>query len=368
MNIGGPARQAILLTKGLSGAFPTVVAAGRPEKAEGELTDPDVPVRHVPLVRPVRPVTDLRCLVVVRRLVHESGAKLVHTHMAKAGTIGRLAALSSPRRRRPRLVHTFHGHVLQGYFAGPQQRAFVQFERVLAKRTDVLIAVSPEVRDELLDLGIGKPAQYRVIPLGFDLGPLLAVGTQGGPVGRLRATLGLAEDVPLAGIMGRLVPVKDHATLFSALVSVPGLHLAVVGDGELRATLEALTHKLGISDRTHFTGWWTDVPSALADLDVVVLSSRNEGTPVALIEALAASRPVVATDVGGVRHVVQDGETGWLCGGGDAAELARLLRQVIAQPEASRHLAEVGRLRVAERFGSERLLADHQALYEELLR
>jgi glycosyltransferase involved in cell wall biosynthesis len=367
MNIGGPARQAILLTKGLAADFPTLLVAGRPAKAEGELTDPDVPVRHVPLVRPVRPGTDLRCLLVVRRLMHESGARLVHTHMAKAGTIGRLAALTSGRSRPPRLVHTFHGHVLQGYFAGPQQRAFVQFERVLAKHTDVLIAVSPEVRDELLDLGIGKPAQYRVVPLGFDLAPLLAVGTPGGPGGRLRTALGLAENVPLAGTVGRLVPVKDHATLFSAVASVPGLHLAVLGDGELRSTLEALASELGISDRTHFAGWWTDVPSALADLDVVVLSSRNEGTPVALIEALAAGRPVVATDVGGVRHVVQDGETGWLCGPADAVGLARLLRQVISEPEIAADMAEAGRLRVAARFGYERLLAEHRSLYEELL-
>ena len=367
MNIGGPARQAILLTKGLSAEFPTVLAAGRPAEAEGELTDPDVPVRHVPLVRPVRPVTDLRCLMVVRRLLQESRARLVHTHMAKAGTVGRLAALPSGRRRRPRLVHTFHGHVLQGYFAGPQQRAFVQFERFLAKHTDVLIAVSPEVRDELLDLGIGKPAQYRVVPLGFDLAPLLAVGTPGGPAGRLRAALGIAENVPLAGTVGRLVPVKDHATLFSAVASLPGLHLAVLGDGELRATLEALASELGIADRTPFTGWWTDVPSALADLDVVVLSSRNEGTPVALIEALAARRPVVATDVGGVRHVVQHGETGWLCGPGDSAGLARLMQQVISEPEASGRMAEAGRLRVASRFGYERLLAEHRSLYEELL-
>jgi glycosyltransferase involved in cell wall biosynthesis len=368
MNIGGPARQAILLTKGLSADFPTLLAAGRPGQAEGELTDPDVPVRHVPLVRPVRPATDLRCILIVRRLLQESGARLVHTHMAKAGTVGRLAALSSAHpRRRPRLVHTFHGHVLQGYFAGPQQKAFVQFERILARHTDVLIAVSPEVRDELLDLGIGKPAQYRVVPLGFDLAPLLAVGTPGGPVGRLRSALGIPANVPLAGTVGRLVPVKDHATLFSAVATVPGLHLAVLGDGELRATLEALARELGMSERTHFTGWWTDVPSALADLDVVVLSSRNEGTPVALIEALAAGRPVVATDVGGVRHVVQDGETGWLCGAGDSAGLARLLTQAIAQPEASGRLAEAGRLRVAERFGYERLLAEHRSLYGELL-
>ena len=147
-----------------------------------------------------------------------------------------------------------------------------------------------------------------------------------------------------------------------------GLHLAVLGDGELRATLEALAHELGISDRTHFMGWWTDVPSALADLDVVVLSSRNEGTPVALIEALAAGRPVVATDVGGVRHVVQDGETGWLCGPGDSASArSPAARKQSPNPRRRAALAEAGRLRVAERFGYERLLAEHKSLYEELL-
>jgi glycosyltransferase involved in cell wall biosynthesis len=283
MNIGGPARQAILLTKGLAADYPTLLAAGRPPQVEGELTDPQVRVRYVPLVRPVAPVTDLRCLWVVRKLLHDSEAKLVHTHMAKAGTIGRLAALSGHTRSRPKLVHTFHGHVLEGYFGGAQQRAFLKFERMLARRTDVLIAVSPEVRDELLDLGVGRPAQYRVVPLGFDLAPLLATSSPGGTSGRLRASLGLAVTVPLVGTVGRLVPVKDHATLFSAVAAVPGRHLAVLGDGELRASLEALAHELRIADRTHFTGWWEDIPSALVDLDVVALSSRNEGTPVALI-------------------------------------------------------------------------------------
>ena len=249
MNIGGPARQAILLTKGLSAEFPTVLAAGRPAQAEGELTDPEVPVRHVPLVRPVQPVTDLRCLVVVRRLLHESRARLVHTHMAKAGTIGRLAALTTSRRRRPRLVHTFHGHVLQGYFAGPQQRAFVQFERFLAKHTDVLIAVSPEVRDELLDLGIGEPGQYRVVPLGFNLSPLLAVGTPDGPVGRLRALIGLPENIPLAGTLGQARAGEGPRNVVLGRGNRPGP--APCGTWRRRASGHPGTASsdLGISDR-----------------------------------------------------------------------------------------------------------------------
>ena len=362
MNIGGPARQAILLTKGLMADFPTLLAAGTPPPEEGELVDPEVGVEKVPFVRPVRPATDMHAFLAVRGLLRSSGARLVHTHMAKAGAVGRFAGLST--RPRPRLVHTYHGHVLQGYFGGAGQRAFLEFERLLARRTDVLVAVSPEVRDELLDLGVGKAAQYRVIPLGLDLDSCLAVS---GPSGRLRAALGLGADVPIVGVLGRLVPIKDHATLFSALATLPGVHLAVLGDGELRPALESSARDLGIADRAHFTGWWHDVPAALADLDVVVLSSRNEGTPVALIEALAAGRPVVATDVGGVRHVVQDGETGCLCPPGDPATLAELLQRSLSQREVAAQMAMEGRRRVAEHFGQARMVNDHRLLYQELL-
>jgi glycosyltransferase involved in cell wall biosynthesis len=368
MNVGGPARQAILLAKGVAGQFPVVLAAGKPGPAEGELVDPEVPVVTVPLVRPISPVADLRSLYAVRRLIGSCGARLVHSHMAKAGTIGRLAALSMfSRRSRPRLVHTFHGHVLHGYFGAPQQRSFLELERRLAKHTDALVAVSPEVRDELVGLGIGKPGQYRVVPVGLDLGRLLQVGSPAVPGGRLRAALGLSAGVPLAGVLGRLVPIKDHATLFSALAATPGVHLAVLGDGELRPRLEALARELGIAGRTHFTGWWQDVPAALADLDVVALSSRNEGTPVALIEALAAARLVIATDVGGVGHVVQDGETGWLCRSGDPGALAELIQRALSKPALAARLGQEGRRRVAERFGQARMVSDHLSIYRELI-
>lgn len=368
LNIGGPAGQAVLLAKGLAPHFSVALVAGRPESREGEVVDPAVQVRRLPLVRPVSPMSDLRALSSVRQLINELSPVLVHTHMAKAGAIGRLAALSPLQKgSRPRLIHTFHGHVLHSYFAGPQQWGFLQLERILARRSDVLVAVSPEVRDELLDLGVGKLGQYRVIPLGLDLGPYLAVGTPSGPVGQLRSSIGLAPGVPLVGSLGRLVPIKDHATLFTAMAATPGAHLAVLGDGVLRPSLEALSRDLGLGDRTHFLGWWPDVPAALADLDVVALSSRNEGTPVALIEALAAGRPVVAADVGGVRHVVQDGESGWLCRPGDAPALATLIKRALAQPDLAASLAQEGRRRVTERFGRDRMVAEHVALYQELL-
>ena len=369
MNIGGPAGQVLLLAKGASARWPTLVAAGEPTPEEGELSDPEVPVLRVPLLRPLRPAADLKALVSLRHLQRASGARLVHTHMAKAGTLGRLAALSLGARHRPRLVHTFHGHVLSGYFGRAQQAGFLELERALAKRTDVLIAVSPEVRDELVDLGVGKASQYRVVALGLDLERLQQVGTPVVPAGQLRSALGLGPEAALAGVLGRLVPIKDHETLLSALSQVPGLHLAVLGDGELRGSLEARSRELGVGERAHFLGWWPDVATALADLDVVVLSSRNEGTPVALIEALAAARPVVATDVGGVAHVVQDGETGWLCPAGDPPALAELLRRSVSASgrEIGARLGEEGRRRAVARFGKEKMLAEHLSIYQDLL-
>jgi glycosyltransferase involved in cell wall biosynthesis len=362
MNIGGPARHALLLTRGLQEHYETILAAGTPAKDEGELTEPDVPVVRVPLVRPPQPGADARALAAIRRLLVERRPALLHTHMAKAGTIGRLAALSTGGT--PRLVHTFHGHVLDGYFGPSARRAILEAERRLARRTDALITVSPEIRDELLDLGIGRPDQLHVIPLGLDLSRFLAVQRSSG---RLRAELGLAPDTPLVGVVGRLVPIKDHLTLLAAMRALPQAHLAVIGDGELRSVLEARTRELGLAGRVHFTGWWPDVPDALSDLDVVALSSRNEGTPVALIEASAAARPVVATDVGGVRSVVAHGVTGLLARAGDGAALASSLARLLDNPGERRRMGAAGRAQVAHRFGSDRLLRDVGDLYADLL-
>jgi len=361
LNIGGPARQALSLTRELRPDHVTVLAAGTPRADEGELADPEVGVTRVPLVRPLRPVSDARALVAVRHLLRANRTEILHTHMAKAGTVGRLAAASVARRLPT--VHTFHGHVLDGYFSPAVQRAFVAAERSLAARTDVLVAVSPHVRDDLLELGIGRPEQFRVIPLGFDLAVHRKVR---GSSGILRAHLGLSDDVPLAGVVGRLVPIKDHATLLQALAGLSEVHLAVLGDGELRAELEELSRSLGLGERVHFAGWWTDIPGAMADLDVVVLSSRNEGTPVSLIEAGACGRPVVATDVGGVRSVVQDGRSGLLVPSGEPRALGEAIGRVLGDPALANQLGEAGRT-VTEPFSLDRLVGDIRGLYAELL-
>lgn len=360
LNVGGPAQQALLLTKSLPG-YATVLVAGTPPAHEGEMTDPAVNIVRAPLVRPLDPRADLRSFLILRNMISEVRPALVHTHMAKAGAIGRSAALLS--RERPRLIHTFHGHVLDGYFTKGKQRAFVEVERRLGQRTDMLIAVSEEIREALLDLRIGEPDKIRVVPLGLPLERFSGSHVDG----RLRSALGISDDARLIGVIARLVPIKDHPTLLRAMSELPGVHLAVLGDGENRTELVRLTAELGLTDRVHFTGWWPEVETAMADLDVVVLTSRNEGTPVSLIEALAAGRPVVATDVGGVRTVVRHERSGLLARSGDVTGIAVAIRRLLNERDFAQRMAAAGRDDVLQRFGAGRLVGEVRELYDEVL-
>jgi glycosyltransferase involved in cell wall biosynthesis len=361
LNIGGPARHVLSLARDLDDQVDMVVAAGRSPVAEGLLEDPQVPVRPVPLVRPIRPHVDAAAVRSIRRLLRDEAPDILHTHMAKAGTVGRMAARSM--RARPRTVHTFHGHVLDGYFSPPLQQAFIRAERALARHTDVLVAVSEEIRDQLLGLGIGRAEQYEVIPVGVDLDAYLAVDE---PSGRLRRELGLQPETPLVGILARLAPVKDHDTLFRALTALDGVHLAVLGDGELRAALQRAVSSYGLDGRVHFTGWWDDIPAALADIDVVALTSKNEGTPVALMEAAAAARPIVATNVGGVGRIVKDASTGYLVPAGNHLATAARLQELIDDRSRRRELGAQGRSLVRERFASDTATDALAELYARL--
>ena len=363
LNVGGPARQALLLTRELQNRYDTVLAAGTPESHEGELSDPNIEVTRLPLVRPINPRLDAQALLRVRSLITTLRPAIIHTHMAKAGTVGRLAALSTTNR--PITIHTFHGHVLEGYFSDLTSRTFREAERLVAHRTDMLLAVSPQVRDELLSLGIGREDRFRVLPLGLDL-DRFAIKSR--PAGTdLRDELGIAPGTPLVGIVGRLVAIKDHATAFQAISALDGVHLAVIGDGELKSELEELAIELGIADRVHFTGWHPDVAQAISWLDVVLLTSRNEGTPVSLIEAAAAGRAVVATDVGGVRHVVEHGVTGIIVKPGDPRASAAAISSLLADPQTRQAMGQAGRTRSLSRFGKDQLISNISSLYEELL-
>jgi glycosyltransferase involved in cell wall biosynthesis len=361
LNIGGPARQVLSLTSSLNKQLDMVVAAGQSPAVEGLIQDSAVPVRDVPLIRPVRPHIDAAATRAVRRLLVAEVPDILHTHMAKAGAVGR--GVARTLRDRPRTVHTFHGHVLGGYFSPPVQSAFICAERALARHTDRLVAVSEEIRSQLVDLRIGHPDQYEVIPVGIDVDAYVAGSRE---TGRLRSALGISPEVPLVGVVARLAPIKDHATLLHAIAELDGAHLAILGDGELRLNLEHQAKQLGIRDRVHFTGWWDDMTGAYADVDVVALTSLNEGTPVTLVEAAAAGRASVATTVGGVPSVVTNGETGVLVSPRRADEVAAALDSLLSDEHLRARMGSAARNHVKSRFSATATEEAHRRLYREL--
>jgi glycosyltransferase involved in cell wall biosynthesis len=372
LNVGGPALHTTLLTERLDPErYDSLLATGVARAHEGDYLalhggPADRVVRVPTLGREVRPAADGAALVALVRLMRRIRPHVVHTHTAKAGVLGRLAARLA---RVPVVLHTFHGHVFNGYFGPWPARLFLSLERAVARRTDCLLAVSGAVRQDLLALGVGRPDQFRVVPLGLDLDRFLASDASRGG---LRAELGLSHDVPLVGIVARLVHIKAHEVFLRAAARVArevlDSRFIVVGDGERRAELETLAMQLGLAERTHFLGWRHDPERVYADLDVVVLTSRSEGSPVALIEAMAAGRPVVATRVGGVSDVVEDGVTGHLAPSGDTETVAAAVVHLLSDPKRSEAMGQAGRKRVIPRFAMGRLLADLDGLYRDLLR
>jgi glycosyltransferase involved in cell wall biosynthesis len=253
-------------------------------------------------------------LAALTRIIARERPHLVHTHAAKAGTLGRVAALIAGIRvpRRPLLIHTFHGHSLTGYFAPRTASVYRRIERWLACRTDALIAVSDEVRDELVRLRVADASRFVVVPLGFDLAPFAAGPAERAQRGeRLRSELAIPADERLVTLTARLVPIKrvDRFLRVACRLAFdrPDLHFLVVGDGELREQLKASAEAAELGGRLTWAGFRRDIPDVCFASDAVVLTSDNEGTPVSLIEAQAAGTPVVATRVGGVRSVVRAG-------------------------------------------------------------
>jgi glycosyltransferase involved in cell wall biosynthesis len=381
LNIGGPSIQAIALSDRLTArGFTTRLVHGALGNGEGDmryLLRPSASVEYVPsLRRDIAPASDVRAFGRVLGMIWEFRPQIVHTHMAKAGAIGRLAALAynrtSGRAARVKLVHTYHGHVLEGYFGAGKTAVFVGIERLLANATDRIVAISPAIRDELLQQHrIGRPEQYRVVPLGFDLGALAAIDARARQ--RARDALGIAARTHVVSTVGRLTAIKQHHLFLETAQLVANRDGAaiflVVGDGELRNELEQKARDLGIADRTRFLGWRRDLDAIYGATDVFLLTSRNEGTPVALIESLAAGVPGVATDVGGVGDVLATtgGDPfGVVAKYDDAAGLARAVETLLADPGRRRAMGDRGRAAMIARYGIDRLVSDIEALYRDL--
>jgi glycosyltransferase involved in cell wall biosynthesis len=380
LNIGGPSRQAVILDRGLrASGFDCVLVHGTigPDEGSFEHLLDQYAVRSIripQLGRRVYPWSDLLAFWrLVRNIFHEK-PDIVHTHTAKAGALGRAAALvfnlSRPGKQRALIVHTFHGNVMSGYFSTVGSVLVRFIERTLALWTDCIVVISEQQREEIVErFKISDTDRVSVIPLGLELVELLA---QAVPDRTLRQSLGWTEEHVVIGYVGRLVAIKDLETMIAGFASFaerePRARLLLVGDGELRAALESRVRSLGLEGVGRFVGWRQDLTRVYGAMDVVALTSRNEGTPVSLIEALAAGVPVVATAVGGVPDVIRHEENGLLIPAGNPVALADEFERLTSDANLCRRITMKGRSDVEQRFGRDRLVSDIASLYCRLLK
>lgn len=368
--MGGPAHHVRLLSDRLDPQrYETVLVHGSVGRGEQSLAGPaSAATRFLPSLRPeLRTIDDARALAQLARTVRSLRPEIVHTHTAKAGMLGRFAARLAGRPR-PVVLHTYHGHVLEGYFGPLRNGAYRTLERLVASASDCLIGVSEATIDDLVRLGVAPRSKFRVVPIGLDLEPFLHLELGAGA--RFREEMGTHPEEVLVTFVGRLVRIKRVDVLLRAVARARELgvsvRLAIVGDGELRAALERLARELGVAQVVRFAGYRADVVQVAGASDLAALSSDNEGTPVSLIEAAAAARPGVATAVGGVPDVVTR-ETGILAERGDVEALARGIGFLASDPDARTRMGRRAREHVAERFSAARLVEDIDRLYRDLL-
>jgi glycosyltransferase involved in cell wall biosynthesis len=372
LNVGGPALHVTYLARGLAErGYETTLVAGDVARGEESMAfvadQAGVEVVRLPgLSRALSPLRDIAAAWRIARIVRQARPDVVHTHTAKAGAVGRVGALLSGCR--PVIVHTFHGHVLRGYFGHGGTLVFRAIETALARFTDRLVAVSPEVRDELVRLRVAPERKFSVVRLGIELESRVRFD---GDAAEVRRRHGIPAEKFVVGWFGRMTAVKRTEDLLTALTGlrergVDAL-LVLVGDGDDRSHLEQRAHDLGIARSCLFLGYQEDVAAWFAVCDAVILTSANEGTPVTIIEALAAGRPVVATKVGGVPDVVEEGETGFLVRMADTHAMAERLEVLARDPARRAEMGRLGRERVLARYSVERLVEDVDALYRELL-
>jgi len=371
LNVGGPAIHVSLLTSRLvPPEFESLLVAGRVPENEGDMgyiaeRYGVEPIFLETMSREISLKDDFKTLLELIRLLRRERPDVVHTHTAKAGMVGRLAAWLT---RTPVIVHTIHGHVLKGYF-GPLKTAFFRtLEKILGRMSTRLLTVSAEVRRELLEMRIASPEKLQVCELGLDLQRFADTPRHGGV---MRSELGLDRSVPLFGTCGRLTAIKNQVMFLEAAAKlrerVPEAQFVLIGGGELMDELQAKAAELGLTDVVHFLGWRQELGPLMADLDLFVLTSLNEGTPVTIIEAASTGVPVISTAVGGVPDLVTHGDTGWLVPSEEVDALTDAMAEAAADLDEAERRAQRQQQAILARFAIDRLVADLAKLYRELL-
>jgi glycosyltransferase involved in cell wall biosynthesis len=376
LNVGGAALHVLQLAhEQAQRGHDVVVVAGTlaagEESMEYVADDLGVELHRLPVLqRELSPRADSAAILALRRIIRERRPSVLHTHTAKAGATGRLAALISGHARPRAIVHTYHGHVLSGYFSRRWERVFRLIERALAYASGKLIAVSEEVRDDLVRFGVARADRFAVVPYGFDLPEWNAADDESRR--ELRREIGAGEEAFVVGWAGRLTAIKRPLdlirTLRALLASDVDALLVLVGDGEDRVDVEALAAELEVADRCRLVGFQKSIRPWYSSFDALLLTSANEGTPVVAIEALAAARPVVATRAGGTGTVVRNGESGFLEAIGDTQALADRLAALARDPELRERMGEAGAEDVRARFAVGRMADEVEAIYDRLLR
>ena len=371
-NLGGPTYNAAYLTKYLAPEFETLLVGGVKDESEGssEFILKDLGVEYKVLnqmKRSINPFNDLSAYNEIRKLILDFKPDIVHTHAAKAGALGRQAAFSCGV---PVTVHTYHGHVFHSYFGNFKTSVYKAIERNLAKKTSAIIAISEKQKQELVnEHRIANAAKVQVIPLGFDLQRFQDNREQ--KRNNFRARYKVQEDELAVGIVGRLVPVKNHDLFLEAIKflvenSSRKIRAFVVGDGERREALEEKSRQLALQNVITFTSWIQEVDKVYPGLDIVCLTSFNEGTPVSLIEAQAAGTPIVSVRVGGIENVVIEGKTALLSDNADKQLFCKKLL-LLAENEALRQeFSKNGWNHVREKYHYTRLIREISALYHSL--
>lgn len=396
-NLGGPTHNAAYLTKYLPGDYETLLVGGSQEATEEGshhiLSGLGIEPLILPeLQREVAPWRDRGAYNRIKKLIKEFKPDIVHTHAAKAGAVGRMAAADLGVKA---IVHTFHGHVFHSYFGPVRTALYKNIERFLARRSSRIVAISELQKSELVDEHrITTDEKVSVIPLGFDLSRFQT--DQEAKRKLFRRVYGVSDNEIAVGIVGRLVPIKNHDLFLEVIARVSRktgtrLRAFIVGDGEERERLQERVNSLGMS-QVHgpyfnghgfghgvngkpmvapatitFTSWIKEVDIVNAGVDIVMLTSLNEGTPVSLIEAQAANRPVISTRVGGIENVVLQDRTALLSESGDAEGLEMHLTRLVENEALRRSIGQGGWEHVRERFHYTRLVQDTDAMYRALL-
>lgn len=380
-NIGGPTHNATFLTKFLHPQYKTKLIAGKKLDSEASseymLKDYEIDFEIIEdMSRSINIFKDLKSYFKIKKIIKEFKPDIVHTHASKSGALGRLAALTS---KVPIVVHTFHGHVFHSYFGNLKTKFYIILERYLARKSSAIITISKLQRRELIDdYKICSEKKTHTIPLGFDLEKFQKDSSVKRDI--FREEFNLQEDDIAIGIIGRLTAIKNHTFFLKAIRNLLNntskrFKVFIVGDGEDRTYLEELSSKLnltfnnvGVQDPLiYFTSWRKDMDLVYAGLDLVALTSKNEGTPVTLIEAQASNKPIVSTDVGGVRDVVKNEITALVSDKNDCLTFSNNMKMLLEDDSLRINMGSSGYNHVSELFSYKRLVEDVDELYRNLL-